>query len=59
MHFQPLPAVPNQNLQLLTHRQAKQTRDKNRTSLATAYEASLRQIESRVQKAVAKHKDLR
>lgn len=39
--------------------QAQQTRDKNRTALATAYDASLLQIEVRVQKAVAKHKDLR
>ncbi|KAG7292674.1 hypothetical protein NEMBOFW57_002711 [Staphylotrichum longicolle] len=40
-------------------RKAQQTRDKNRTALATAYGASLLQIEARVQKAVAKHKDLR
>lgn len=39
--------------------QAQQTRDKNRAALATAYDASLLQIEARVQKAVAKHKDLR
>ncbi|KAK4157867.1 hypothetical protein C8A00DRAFT_11392 [Chaetomidium leptoderma] len=40
-------------------RKAKQTRDKNRTALATAYESSLNQTESRIQKSVAKHKDLR
>ncbi|KAH6854188.1 hypothetical protein B0I37DRAFT_23875 [Chaetomium sp. MPI-CAGE-AT-0009] len=40
-------------------RKAKQTRDKNRTALATAYESSLKQIESRIQNSVAKHNDLR
>ncbi|KAH6650303.1 hypothetical protein F5144DRAFT_625364 [Chaetomium tenue] len=40
-------------------RKAKQTRDKNRTALATGYESSLKQIETRIQKSVAKHNDLR
>ncbi|KAK4128955.1 hypothetical protein N657DRAFT_586499 [Parathielavia appendiculata] len=40
-------------------RKAKQTRDKNRAALVTAFEVALRQIESRIQKSVAKHKDLR
>ncbi|KAK3310695.1 uncharacterized protein B0T15DRAFT_45924 [Chaetomium strumarium] len=40
-------------------RKAKQSRDKHRTALATAYESSLKQIESRIEKSVAKHKDLR
>ncbi|KAK4240797.1 hypothetical protein C8A03DRAFT_31071 [Achaetomium macrosporum] len=40
-------------------RKAKQTRDKNRTAVATAYESSLKQIETRIQKSVAQHKDLR
>ncbi|KAJ4296141.1 hypothetical protein N0V88_004844 [Collariella sp. IMI 366227] len=39
-------------------RKAKQTRDKNRSAIATAYESSLKQIEARIQKSVAKHKDL-
>ena len=46
----------------LTHgmmAQAKQTRDKNRTALATAYESSLKQIQTRIRKSVAKHNDLR
>ncbi|KAK4044459.1 hypothetical protein C8A01DRAFT_12228 [Parachaetomium inaequale] len=40
-------------------RKAKQTRDKYRAALATAYQSSLKQIESRIQKSVAKHQDLR
>ena len=39
--------------------QAQQTRDKNRTALATAHAASLAQLSSRIAKSVAKHKDLR
>ncbi|KAL2134126.1 hypothetical protein VTI74DRAFT_949 [Chaetomium olivicolor] len=38
---------------------AKQIRDKNRSAVATAYESSLKQIEARIQKSVAKHKNLR
>ncbi|KAL2200084.1 hypothetical protein P885DRAFT_75266 [Corynascus similis CBS 632.67] len=40
-------------------RKAKETRDKNRIALATAYDSSLNQIESRIQKSVSKYHDLR
>ncbi|KAK4116516.1 hypothetical protein N656DRAFT_774792 [Canariomyces notabilis] len=40
-------------------RKAKQTRDANRAALLSAYESALSAIEARVQKSVAKHRDLR
>ncbi|KAL2165910.1 hypothetical protein VTG60DRAFT_3601 [Thermothelomyces hinnuleus] len=39
-------------------RKAKETRDKNRTALATAYDSSVEQIVSRVEKSIAKYHDL-
>ncbi|KAH6619503.1 hypothetical protein B0J18DRAFT_246753 [Chaetomium sp. MPI-SDFR-AT-0129] len=40
-------------------RKAKLNRDKHRDALKTAYEAALKQTESRIQASVAKHNDLR
>lgn len=39
--------------------QAKLNRDKHRDALKTAYEAALKQTESRIQTSVVKHNDLR
>ncbi|KAL2154479.1 hypothetical protein VTH82DRAFT_3155 [Thermothelomyces myriococcoides] len=39
-------------------RKAKETRDKNRTALAAAYDSSLEQIVARVEKSVAKYRNL-
>ncbi|KAL2161613.1 hypothetical protein VTH06DRAFT_8175 [Thermothelomyces fergusii] len=39
-------------------RKARETRDKNRAALATAYDASLEQAVSRVEQSIAKYRDL-